>query len=135
MSYISMKQLLEAGVQFRTPDKKMEPEDEKVHLHRKKRDLHHRLTARQSVLSTTLATSLRKLQWTEEKSFSLEPKNRLRKLSKQKQKAAVLTTSHRDGWAAHSQTSKQSQRESKDFTNFMKWKKTELSTFFPKKKL
>ena len=34
MSVISMKQLLEAGVHFRTSDQKMEPENGSVHLHR-----------------------------------------------------------------------------------------------------
>ena len=41
---VSMKQLLEAGVHFghptRTSDEKMEPENEEVHLHRKKRHLY-----------------------------------------------------------------------------------------------
>lgn len=33
MAVVSMKSLLEAGVHFRTSDQKMEPQDEKVHLH------------------------------------------------------------------------------------------------------
>ena len=42
MGVVSMKQLLEAGVHFRSPDKKMESENGTVHFHRKKRNLHYR---------------------------------------------------------------------------------------------
>ena len=41
MSVISMKQLLEAGVHFGTPNAPLEPEDGKVHLHRTQWYLYH----------------------------------------------------------------------------------------------
>ena len=43
MAVVSMKQLLEAGVHFDTKQK-MEPKNGTLHLYRKKRNLHHRLT-------------------------------------------------------------------------------------------
>ena len=41
MSVVSMKQLLEAGVHFGTSNTPLESENEKIHLHRKKRDLYY----------------------------------------------------------------------------------------------
>ena len=42
MSVISMKQLLEAGVHFGHHTRRWNPEDGGIHLHRKKRRIHHR---------------------------------------------------------------------------------------------
>ena len=42
MSVISMKQLTGSRRTFRPPDKKMEPQNGSVHLHREKWYLHHR---------------------------------------------------------------------------------------------
>ena len=45
MAVITMKQLLEAGVHFGHQTRKVEPQDEKVHLRGEKRHSHHRPAA------------------------------------------------------------------------------------------
>ena len=42
MAVVSMKQLLEAGVHFRSSDPPLEPQNGSLHLHGAQRNLHHR---------------------------------------------------------------------------------------------